>query len=290
MSTSIARSNVLRIQRDIADLRKKDADEARREADLHASADRALSSAQNTSSASTRMSYLRQAERAQKDLARIAGKRADLAKGLSNKTTDLQRYEAQVRAEEERARKQSADRDRKAQIERDKQIRSLEAQLREQATALRKTPNVAKPPETVIEHDVFISHASEDKEPFVRGLAEKLATAGLVVWYDEFSLGWGDSLRRKIDQGLASSRFGVVVLSENFFKKEWPQRELDGLVQREISGHTRILPIWHKVSKDEVAQFSPTLADKLALNTSLLTVDEIVERLVAVRGAASDSA
>ena len=59
-------------------------------------------------------------------------------------------------------------------------------------------------------YDVFISHASEDKEEVVRPLANALRKAGLKVWYDEFELHIGDSLRRKIDQGLAKSRFGIV--------------------------------------------------------------------------------
>ena len=129
-----------------------------------------------------------------------------------------------------------------------------------------------------------MSHASEDKESFVRPFADKLLAAGVTPFYDEMSLGWGDSLRRRIEEGLARSRFGVVVLSKNFFAKEWPQRELDGLVQLEMQGHARILPIWHEISKDEVTRFSPMLADKLALNTALLTVDEIVAKLVEVSG------
>ena len=128
-------------------------------------------------------------------------------------------------------------------------------------------------------YDFFICHASEDKEDFVRHLAEILEAKGASVWYDEFTLGVGDSLRREIDRGLASSQFGVVVLSEAFFKKEWPQRELDGLVTLEIQGRSRILPIWHKVSVDEVARYSPTLADKVALNTALKSVDDIADEL-----------
>ena len=111
-------------------------------------------------------------------------------------------------------------------------------------------------------------------------LAEALRAKGARVWYDEFALKIGDSLRRNIDRGLASSRFGVVVLSEHFFGKEWPNKELDGLVALEVQGQTRILPIWHKVSKDEVARYSPTLADKVALNTSLKGVEEIADELV----------
>jgi hypothetical protein len=95
--------------------------------------------------------------------------------------------------------------------------------------------------------DVFISHASEDKEAFVRPLARGLAERGVTVWFDEFTLAIGDSLRRSIDQGLARSRFGVVVISKNFLHKEWPQKELDGLVAREINGIKVILPVWHQI-------------------------------------------
>ena len=67
--------------------------------------------------------------------------------------------------------------------------------------------------------DAFICHASEDKEDFVRPLADALSQFHLHIWYDEFSLSVGDGLRRAIDHGLAKSRFGIVVLSPNFFKK-----------------------------------------------------------------------
>lgn len=129
-------------------------------------------------------------------------------------------------------------------------------------------------------YDFFISHASEDKDGFVRELAETLRAKGARVWYDEFSLKVGDSLRRNIDRGLAGSRFGVVVLSEAFFRKEWPQRELDGIVTLETQGSMRILPVWHKVTIDEVAGYSPTLADKVARNTSLKGVNDIAAELM----------
>ena len=79
--------------------------------------------------------------------------------------------------------------------------------------------------------DVFISHTSEDKDDVVRPLALALRSAGLSVWYDEFELRIGDSLHRKFDKGLASSRFGVVILSQAFFGRGWPEYELDGLVR-----------------------------------------------------------
>ena len=106
------------------------------------------------------------------------------------------------------------------------------------------------------EYDIFISHASEDKDGFVRGLAEALQARNVRVWYDEFTLKVGDSLRRNIDRGLAESRFGVVIVSKHFFRKEWHQKELDALFSQEASGKTRILPIWHEYQK---TKFSSTV-------------------------------
>jgi len=136
------------------------------------------------------------------------------------------------------------------------------------------------------EFDVFISHASEDKDEVVRPLAEALRQGGLIVWYDEFELKIGDSLRRKIDSGLARSRFGVVVLSQEFFRKGWPNYELDGLVTRAVSGEQVLLPIWHNITKKEVIQHSPSLADKLARSTATHTVEEIAAEIIEVVKAA----
>lgn len=115
---------------------------------------------------------------------------------------------------------------------------------------------------------LFISHASEDKAGFVRQLAHALKKRGLRVWYDEFSLKLGDSLRRSIDRGLADCTAGVVVLSRAFFSKEWPQRELDALYSSEIAGRTRVLPIWHGVDARFVSSISPLLADRYAISSS----------------------
>jgi hypothetical protein len=128
-------------------------------------------------------------------------------------------------------------------------------------------------------YDVFVSHASEDKESFVRPFVESLKSKEVAVWYDEFELEVGDSLRRSIESGLKNSKYGLVVLSEAFFSKEWPQRELDGLFAREINGEKVILPIWHKISKNEVLSFSPIIADMLAINTTDFTIEEISDKI-----------
>lgn len=124
-------------------------------------------------------------------------------------------------------------------------------------------------------HDVFISHASEDKDDFVRPLANALISHGLNVWYDEMTLRIGDSLRQKIDKGLANSRVGLVVLSPSFIKKGWTNYELDGIVTRAVSGEQVLLPIWHNITKQQVVDFSPSLADKVARSTATHTIDEI---------------
>lgn len=134
------------------------------------------------------------------------------------------------------------------------------------------------------EFDVFISHASDDKDEVVRPLAEALKEGGLAVWYDEFELRIGDSLRQKIDRGLAKSRFGVVVLSKDFFRKGWPNYELDGLVTKAVGGDQVLLPIWHNITKAEVIDYSPSLADKLARNTATHTVEEIAQEIIEVIG------
>ena len=115
--------------------------------------------------------------------------------------------------------------------------------------------------------DVFISHASEDKA-VVRELFTILNARGLRVWLDEGELVLGDSLRQKIDQGLSGSRFGVVVLSPAFFRKAWPQAELDALVARESGGIKVILPVWHGLSQEDIVRYSPLLAGRLAVHTS----------------------
>ncbi|MEZ0470097.1 DUF1883 domain-containing protein [Luteimonas salinilitoris] len=129
------------------------------------------------------------------------------------------------------------------------------------------------------EHDVFISHAFEDKDAVVRPLAAALVAEGLNVWYDEFELRIGDSLRRKIDQGLANSRVGLVVLSHAFIAKGWTNYELDGIVTRSVSGEQVLLPIWHNISKQEVVAYSPSLADKVARSTATHTVEEIAKEI-----------
>jgi len=132
--------------------------------------------------------------------------------------------------------------------------------------------------------DLFISHSSEDKESIARPLYHALKDNGFSVWFDEAELLLGDSLRRRIDDGLARCRYGIVILSPSFLEREWPKRELDGLVARETtSGHSSILPVWHNLDSSILLKYSPTLADRLAVRSSdgiTRIVDEVKRTLI----------
>ncbi|MGX6447166.1 DUF1883 domain-containing protein [Patulibacter sp. S7RM1-6] len=130
--------------------------------------------------------------------------------------------------------------------------------------------------------DVFISHASENKDAVARPLAIALEERGVSVWLDEVEMTIGDSLRRKIDRGIGSSRFAAVIFSPEFFAKGWTQYELDGIVTKTVAGEQNLLPIWHNVSKDEMVAHSPSLADKVARSTATHTVAEIAEEIAGV--------
>jgi len=132
-------------------------------------------------------------------------------------------------------------------------------------------------------HDAFISHASEDKDVLVRPLADQLQRYGARIWYDEFELKPGDSLVAKIDRGLADSAHGILIISAAFLSKRWPEYERQGLTAREMTAGEEILvPVWHNVGVADVARFSPTLSQRVALRTRDMSLDELALRLLEV--------
>jgi hypothetical protein len=130
--------------------------------------------------------------------------------------------------------------------------------------------------------DVFISHASEDKDTVARPLRDAVAKLGVTVWLDEAQMRIGHSLRRKIDDGIRSSRFGVVILSDSFLRKGWTNHELDGLVTRTVAGEQSLLPIWHDLTAAKVMAYSPSIADKVAMNTSEYSFEDIAGQIAEV--------
>ncbi|MEI9428439.1 toll/interleukin-1 receptor domain-containing protein [Mesorhizobium sp. Cs1299R1N3] len=266
-------SNINHLQNEIARFQKEDAALLSKEAAALKKINSAREAISRTKIVSTVTSRLKEIERTSNDLASIGKKRAELSGKIASKTKDLNGYITKQAAEDGRSRKKVADEQKRLILQQENRARLISEQMRQIANVSSAALSADR------KFDFFISHASEDKDAFVRGLASDLSALGAEVFYDEATLKIGDSLRRNIDAGLRNSRFGIVVLSSAFFSKEWPARELDGLTALEVGGQTRILPIWHKVSKDEVARYSPVLADKVALNTSLKTVKEIAEEL-----------
>jgi RNase P subunit RPR2 len=131
-----------------------------------------------------------------------------------------------------------------------------------------------------MKYDVFICHASEDKD-YVEPLALELQRRGLSVWYDDFILKIGDSLSESIERGLRESSYGVVVISPDFFRKRWPRKELGALHAREAASQTTILPIWHNMTAAQVREQSPMLADTFAAKSSE-GIETVVTRIVEV--------
>lgn len=248
----------------------------------------ARASAGKTKSDATRRSKLREAELDDKAANDAEKQRADLEK----KVADIEKKATAAQGKYEREQQAS-------------QKRALDSIKKQNAVAAhqfgppRRLGDPAPDPSTVPRrlgdsapaefghampnYDVFLSHASEDKDDIARPLKDALESRGLTVWFDEIKIKVGQSIRQEIEKGIAHARFGVVLLSPDFFAKQWTQAELDALFSKKMStGDNMILPIWHRVTKDQVHAQSPLLAGILALNTSLMTVDEISDAIVDV--------
>lgn len=281
-----AQSDYERYSKGLSTIRKQIGDASQKVASARKSEVAARGQASRSSSASTTQSKLREAERYADAAAKAERARADLEGRAADKEKRL--YEARARADKDRDQAQL-----KLQKDREKAqataIRALEGRLRaSQAPSRQLGPSWTAPLPTNSavaskKYDLFISHASEDKPTLGRPLYEALSALGLSVWFDEATLTVGDSLRAKIEEGLANSTFGVVVLSHSFFAKEWPQAELNGLHARQMSAGVKvILPIWHNISKDEIVAVAPMLADTLGLSSATMTVAEMAQELAKV--------
>lgn len=295
MSISTISSNITRVQKEISDLHHRISLETKKETDCNNRIGQIKRSITKNISISSLNSKNSEIERKSSDISKIQTIKAELHKRLTDKEGILLKLKQDLAKEEENERKkryQADEKERKrlADLEKRQQREQLDYQKKLQAEIQTTNRMVSSVENAInksintddIEYDLFISHASEDKDEFVRPLAETLEGMGVKVWYDEFTLKVGDSLRQSIDRGLVNSRFGTVILSPSFCSKNWTQYELDAMVAKEMHGHRMILPIWHRITKYEVINFSPTLADKLALNTSINSIKEIAEKLAEV--------
>lgn len=282
MSTvTTLQSQIARIKNEIMSERKKLADEKTKESNALLKKSKAEAQISKTTSVSTISSKTREIQRATEDMIKSQKNQATINKKIISKEAELIKKDSQLIKEqgyEEKKRQQS-------QLKREQEIERRYLNMLENIKS-EANQAISSPQYTSIEnkeYDVFISHAWEDKEDFVRPLAEALINENIKVWYDETSIKWGASIRQSIDNGLAHSRFGIVVISATFLEKYWTNYEVDGLFQKEaLNGTSILLPIWHKVTKNEVLNKSSTLAGRNALNTAMFSIDEIVEEVKSI--------
>lgn len=276
MNSSYYQNKINQLDKEIAELEKKIAAESKTEADKSARIITIQRSITKYTSASTASMRMWQIETLNKDIVKAQQKRADLQKKQADKRTQRAKFAIDLQREIERENKKSALEQKKIQELYEQKVEALTKSLNEALMAKQSSVNLYIQTDDA-EYDVFISHASEDKTPFVEELVKALQDKDVKVWYDSLNIAWGDSLRKQIDDGLKKSRFGIVVLSENYIKKGWTQYELDGLFDIEMAKGKTILPIWHNITKQQVMDFSPTLAGRKALTSATMTAKEIAD-------------
>ena len=252
-------SDIKRISKDIENEDKKIVNETKKINSTHKSIGKNTSMSSLKSKARTMDSAAEKAGKASK-------KKSELQEKLSKKQAELQKAQNELQNEQNKAYNKA--------VERQNQL------IKDQQKAVNEMVSGIQTNSMDKEYDFFVSHASEDKEEIARPLAEVLREKGARVWYDNFTLTVGDSLRKSIDMGLANSTYGIVILSPIYFKKFWTGEELNGLFARQEDGRKVILPVWHNISKDEVKRNSPILADMLAFRTADYTVEELVSEFM----------
>ena len=126
------------------------------------------------------------------------------------------------------------------------------------------------------EFDVFISHANKDKEELVEELYRSLNKLGVSIFYDKESLEWGDNWKDRILNGTKKAEFAIIVISENFFDREWTERELSEFLNRQNrNGQKLILPIIHNITNEQLKSKYPNVADIQVIDSSDYNCDQI---------------
>lgn len=129
---------------------------------------------------------------------------------------------------------------------------------------------------TLPEYDVFISHANKDKEDLIEELYQSLQKLGISIFYDKESLEWGDNWKERILNGTKKAEFAIIVISENFFDREWTERELSEFLNRQNrNGQKLILPIVHNITMQQLQEKYPNVADIQAIDSSKYNCDQI---------------
>ena len=170
MSVQTIKNGIGQVQRELERLHRALTEETKKEAQKSERITNAVHSISRATSLTTVQSKQREIQSLERDLVQIQRKKADLTKQISSRTAELHRLQQQLYKEQEREQKRFMDSlNRQAEETRRRQALIL-AQVRQ--STVQGSSNIDG--EAQPEYDVFISHATEDKEDLVRPLAEKL--------------------------------------------------------------------------------------------------------------------
>lgn len=272
MSVSKYQNAVNTLDKEICDLEKKKAAKDKDCASIQSKISSVSRSITKNTSASMAASKLKKIESYRSDYAKKSAESADLGKKIAEKRK--KRSDAYLKLQKAQQTEQK---------KQEQEAKRAQASYEARITLLQKKLDSAEESDLFfnVEYDVFVSHAFEDKEEFVDEFVDELRKQNISVWYDSTQLKWGDSMRERIDNGLSKSHFGIVVLSPNYIRegKYWTKAELNGLFQKETVNGKTILPIWHNLTKKQVIEYSPIIADRKAMTTANMTAAEIAMEL-----------
>lgn len=130
-------------------------------------------------------------------------------------------------------------------------------------------------------HHAFISHVFEDKKEIADPLNQALRAAGFKVWYSGSDLRTGDDLNQTILGIIPTCKYAIVIISPDYLKSEWANKELNAIEALEASGQKIILPVWHNLSQKEIKTAFPFLADRFAVFSSQ-GMQTIIPKLISV--------
>ena len=284
MSVEQVQRAVNSLDKEIADLEKKKSAKDKDCANLQDKINSTQKSITKHTSQSALNSKMRQISSYNSEFVRKSKESAELGQKIADKRKKRSDAYLKLQKEQQNEQKKQAKDNQRLQASYISRIEQLQHQL-----AVNTMPQRQSLIENE-EYDVFVSHAWEDKEDFADEFVLELRKQGLKVWYDTNKLKWGDSMREKIDKGLSKSRYGVVILSPNYIAehKYWTKAELNGLFQVETVNGKTILPIWHNLTKKQVVEYSPIIADRKAMTTASMTAEEIAIELKDLFGVAEN--
>lgn len=259
-------NDISRLEKSLASEQKKSSDADKKIADCRSAITRSKVASTIRSKERTIVSETKKSINAKRKIADISAKIAKKRTELGNTQINLSKLRTTETDKFQKELKRSYDR----QLTEMKQIQNKEIQIVQ--SEILNDPSLSDKA-----YDIFISYASDDSE-YVDKLEKALEDAGFSIWRDKSSIGWGQPIRQSIDNGLVKSKFGLIVISSKYIEKYWTGYELDGILNKEsATGRHMVLPLWHNVTKDEIDKKSPSLSNRLALDTRINSLDEIVE-------------